>query len=101
MDFAQFINSKNDINNLKTKFPHQICEYLKKEYQKSLVWQKTGVLDKKSDGVEDETRKIEKIDGTYIQFELKMNPKALICAKLGYSENELKEVIKNIEAGIL
>lgn len=97
----QFIHTKNDIKNLKTKHPYIICEYLKKEYKKSLVWQEVGILDKKTSGIEDETHKVEKKNEGFIQFELKMNPKAPLCAKLGYSEAEIKEIIKNIEAGIV
>ncbi len=101
MNIKSFINSKNDINNLKTKWPYSVAEYLKSEYQKSLIWQETGVLDKKTSGIEDETHKIEKKNGELVQLELKMNPKAPLCAKLGYSEKEVKEVIQNIKSGIL
>ncbi len=97
----QYLHTKNDIKNLSTKHPYIVCEYLKNEYKKSLSWQETGILDKKTSGIEDETHKIEKKDGNYIQLELKMNPKAPFCTKFGYSEKEIKEIIKNIETGIV
>lgn len=101
MKIENFINSKNDILNLKTKWPDKILSYLKSEYEKSFKWQETKVLNKKSDGIEDLTHKIEKKGEQYIQFEKVIDTNALIYSKLGYTPEELKEVIKNIELNIL
>lgn len=101
MDIKKFINSKNDINNLKTRWPQALLEYLKAEREKSLVWQKTKELAKRADGLEDETHKTQKENGNFVQLEYKLNPNCRLCKEFGYTDNELNGIIKNLEYGII
>lgn len=100
-DLKEFINTKNDIYGLKTKWPGDVLNYLKTEHEKSFIWQEKAVLNKKTDGKEDETHKIEKKGDKYVQCEKVINPKADIYAKLQFSEAELLGLIKKIELNIL
>lgn len=101
MNIENFINSKNDIYNLKTKWPDKILKYLKNEYEKAFKWQETKTLNKKSDGIEDFFHKVDKKNEKYIQFEKIIDINAPIFEKIGFTPNELKEVIKKLELNIL
>lgn len=96
-----FINSKNDIYGLKTKWPGKILEYLKKEYGKAVKWTVKGELNKKTDGIEDEDHKIEKRGNKLVQIEKKINLEADIFKKLKFSEPELLGLIQKIELNII
>lgn len=100
-DLKQFINTKNDIYGLKTKWPGEILNYLKTEYSKAVIWTEKGELNKKSDGIEDGNHKIEKQGSKYVQFEKKINFESDIFKKIGFTEPELLGLIKKIELNIL
>lgn len=100
-DLKKFINTKNDIYGLKTKWPSRVLQYLKDEYNKAFVWTENGILNKKTDGKEDDNHKIEKQGDKWVQLEKKLNLEADIFKKIGFSEAELLGLIKKIELNII
>lgn len=100
-DLKNFINTKNDIYGLKTKWPGEVLEYLQNEHAKAVSWTEKGELNKKSDGIEDENHKIEKRGNKYVQFEKKINLESDIFKKIGFSEPELIGLINKIKLNII
>ena len=100
-NLEKYINSKNDIYGLKTKWPKEIAEYLKKQYSKAVKWTVKGELLKKADGKEDENHKIEKQGSKLVQLEKNIDLEADIFKKFGFSEPELTGLIKKIELNII
>lgn len=100
-DLKKFINTKNDIYGLKTKWPGRVLQYLKDEYNKAVVWTENGILNKKTDGRDDDTHKIEKRGDKWVQLEKKLNLEVDIFKKIGFSEAELLGLIKKIELNII
>ena len=100
-DLSKFIHTKNDILGLKTKWPNEIAAYLKNEYSKAFIWAEKAILNKKTDGITDESHKVEKKGDKYVQFEKILNAEADIFKKFGFSESELLGLIKKIELNII
>lgn len=100
-DLKKFINTKNDIYGLKTKWPDKVAEYLKNEHAKAVKWTEKGVLNKKEDGIKDETHKVEKQGDKFVQMEKVADLEADIYKKLKFSEAELLGLIKKIELNII
>lgn len=97
MNIADFIKEKKDIFNLKTKFPKLILNFLKKSYEESFDWVPIKKLSKRTQGIENETHRIEKDGNNFVQLEYREDLNKDIYKKLKFNPEELKAVIENFK----
>lgn len=100
MQIQDFIKNKDNINNLRSKWPVEVLNFLKSEREKAVKWVEVAVLDSKEKGIKDTTHKVEKRGDKYVQLELRADLNAYIYKNIGYTESELNGIIKNIEFNI-
>ena len=101
--FPKWLNSKDDYENILKTFPKEVClPHFKALVDDYYGWFFVKNLDKKEDGINDETHKVETMEDnesgveTYAQYEKQIN-KTCKLLSVGYTLEEVERVIKELE----
>lgn len=91
-------STKQDVMTNLQMFPVQAKQKLQELYNDRYTWVNTGDLEKREDGVEDETHIICEDNSTdstpkYYQMEKQIDPNAMIY-RFGFTDNEILELLK-------
>lgn len=91
-----YLNTKEDYLNLLQSEPMEAREQLQELLDDRYAWKSMAVLEKKEDGLEDETHRILEQENEFIQAELLEDEYAKIF-RLGFTVEEVEKLINGEE----